>query len=75
MRRIQYTKGDTVGPNNCIYLEERSKQVQPSGQTKRKALFLCGFCNKNTFESTIQHVKDGNTKGCSDCAKDADLKN
>lgn len=48
LRRIKYNKGDALNSKGTLYIEECSKLIQPSGQTKRRALFLCPRCKKNT---------------------------
>jgi hypothetical protein len=65
--KLQYDRGDRVGPGNAIYLQE----VPPDG-IYRKALFQCDYCGKE-FEAEISRIKSGNTKSCGclcRCAED-----
>lgn len=67
-RRIEYIQGDALNSKGTLFIEERPKLIQPSGQTKRRALFLCPRCKKNTFEAIIDNVKREEVVYCQDCA-------
>ena len=65
--RINYQKGELLGPHNVPYLNEEDPATEPSGKKIRKAKFLCPVCEENTFITRIKDVKNGKTWRCSNC--------
>lgn len=49
---IKYKAGDKVGPYGHILLE----RIEKTKSNHWKCLFLCGWCNKNTFVTTLDHI-------------------
>lgn len=63
-RRIIYHKGDVVGDNGVIYLQETDPYITPcNGNGMRRAIFKCPFCGKE-FISLISNVKTGAVVSC-----------
>lgn len=61
--RIEYHKGDLLGPNKIEFIEETEPRIY-SNQTKgRRANFICPYCG-NIFNAGIKSIKAGSTKGC-----------
>lgn len=50
------------------FIKDVPSLKQPSGQTKRRALFLCPICKETTFEATIDNVKREEVNYCYNCA-------
>lgn len=69
-RRIEYIQGDALNSKGTLFIEERPKLIQPSGQTKRRGLFLCPRCKTKTFEAVIDNVKREEVVYCKDCANE-----
>lgn len=65
--RTAYNRGQEVGPHQLIFLREVEPYRLPSGQVRRKALFLCN-CGVE-FECRIRYIEIGHTKSCG-CAMD-----
>ena len=61
--RIQYKKGDKLGPLNIIYIKEVEPHISPDGRKRRKAIFICPYCKKK-FSSFIQDIKNGKIQSC-----------
>lgn len=62
-RAIKYNNGDVLGSHGAIFIRETQRQIQPSGQPKRRADFKCGLCG-NTFNAFIGAVKDNTITSC-----------
>lgn len=62
MKKLDFKKGDAVGPHGCVYLYEMDLRVQPSGRTKRMAMFRCGCGNE--FPANVYVVNNGHTRSC-----------
>jgi hypothetical protein len=58
--KIEYIEGQQIG--SCFFIKEESPHKQKSGQTKRRATFLC-TCGKE-FIAKISEVKHGSTSSC-----------
>lgn len=63
-KRIQYKKGDLIGPYNCIFLYETEQDIQPCGKKNRRAQFLCPYCKEKEFNARIVEVNRGKTRSC-----------
>ena len=61
--KIQYRKGDKLGPYNIEFVEEVEPYVKPSGKKERKGKFICPECGM-LFKSIISKIKNGNTRSC-----------
>ena len=63
---IKYKAGDKVGPYGHTLLE----RIEKTKSNHWKCLFLCGWCNKNTFVTTLDHITRKNHEylscGCKD---------
>lgn len=59
---IKYKKGDKLGPNNIVYLEEADPYVS-GGRNYRRGKFICPLCGE-TWETLITYVKNGKIKSC-----------
>lgn len=62
--KIEYHKGDLIGPYNVIFLHETEQDTQPCGRKNRRAQFLCPYCKTNEFNARISEVKRGKTRSC-----------
>ena len=60
--RLNYKTGDKVGPNNIIFIQERTDL---SG--RRICDFICPYCNQ-IFSCSLYNIKSGNTYRCKNCA-------
>lgn len=63
---LEYEKGDLIGENKHIFLEEIEPKVYVVNGKKvnhRRALFQCGLCGKE-FENSIQKIKTNYAKSC-----------
>lgn len=60
--KIWYDIGQSVGPNNLIYLRDEKPHIKKSGQKKRMCLFKC-TCGKE-FIGSIRAVKTGHLSNC-----------
>lgn len=61
--RINYKKGDKLGPHNIEFVKEVTPKIHPSGGKDRRAEFICPYCGEK-FQTYIAHIKSGNTKSC-----------
>ena len=62
--KIEYHKGDVVGPYNVIFLYETEQDIQPCGRKNRRAQFLCPYCKNKEFNARISEVKRGKVRSC-----------
>lgn len=63
-KKIHYIKGDIIGKNGLIFIEDIDSYVNPFTKNKlRMALFECGKCHKQ-FKAIIGNVKKGTTRSC-----------
>jgi len=72
--RIEYKKGDKLGPYNIEFVEEVEPYVRPSGKKDRKGKFICPKC-KTFFETRIDDIKRGHTKSCGCFQKEIRIEN
>lgn len=68
--RKEYKKGQAIGLNGVIFLEELEGHETPSGAYERKILALCPICGKE-FETSLRKVVRTNnaTKRCQECSE------
>ena len=60
--RIEYKKGDKLGPYNIEFVKEVEPYIRPSsGKKDRKGKFICPECG-TTFETIIGRIKNGDTR-------------
>lgn len=62
MKKIVYFKGEIIGNNNIIFIEEIDPYITKQGLKFRKAYFKC-FCGK-VFIGIIAKIKSGQRVGC-----------
>lgn len=62
--KIQYNKGDLVGPYSAVFLYETESDVQPCGKKNRRAQFLCPYCKTKEFNARISEVRRGKIRSC-----------
>lgn len=63
---IEYERGDLLGENKHIFIEEIEPKVyivKGKKHNHRWALFKCGLCGKE-FENSIQKIKTNYAKSC-----------
>lgn len=68
--RIEYKKYQVMNDDGTMFLEDKG-----TIKNKRRALFLCPLCKKNTFEATIDNVKRGQNNHCKECGNICRSKN
>lgn len=61
--RIEYKKGDKLGPYNIEFIEDVEPDISPCGKKSRKGKFICPECG-TFFETRIEGIKNGHTKSC-----------
>lgn len=75
-KKIEYHKGQTIGPYGLKYIKEAEPYIQPSnGKKVRQAYFECPFCDDHKiFITRIAYAKNGHTKSCGCKALEASIK-
>lgn len=62
IKKIKYATGEVLGDYGCVFISESIPHRSPSGETPRRAKFLCSCGDE--FESFISNVKKNHTKSC-----------
>ena len=75
-KRIEYHRGQIIGPYGLIYIKEAEPYIQPSNnRPMRQAYFECPHCENHTiFITRIAYAKNGHTKSCGCRALEASIK-
>jgi hypothetical protein len=68
MKRIEYRRGEEIGSNGVIYIEEAEPYRSPERRNKpsqisRRAVVQCPVCS-GQWIAHLQHVKKGDSKSC-----------
>ena len=71
--RIEYKKGDKLGPHSIEFIREVAPRICPSGKKVRRGQFICPRCN-SVFETDIAGIKSGHCSSCG-CLSKQNLKN
>ena len=58
----KYTKGQVVGDNGLVFLDDASPQINKDGEPVSRCWFKCS-CGVNFF-TILSWVEDGTTKNC-----------
>lgn len=73
-KRIEYQKGQEIGPYHITYVEEAEPVIQSNGKPIRQAYFKCGRCGK-IFKARINNIKNGHTRSCGCYSLEQSIKN
>ena len=75
-KRIEYSRGQTLGPYGLVYIKEAEPYIQPNNKRLvRQAYFQCPHCEQHTiFITRIAYAKNGHTKSCGCKSLEASIK-